>query len=198
MPVTTISKTPLLVHLRKLIEIDPDEECAILDYHEPALYPRKSFLLEKGNISRYEFFILKGCLRVFVTDQSGNEHTLSLNIESWWCGDLKSFINQEPASYYIQALEDTEVLRLNLTNWNKLLNTVPQMEHWFRVSFQNALIAKQERIIQNISLTAEERYLRYLEKYPHILQRVPQKHVASYLGMTPEFFSILRRKMAQR
>lgn len=193
-----ISKAPLLDHLRQIIAIDPTEEAIILECHEPKFYPRKSLLLQKGTISRNEFYILKGCLRVYMVDNSGTEHTLSLNIENWWCGDLKSFINQTPASYYIQALEDTEVLQLSLPNWNRLLDQVPGMEKRFRIGFQNGLIAQQERIIQNISMTAEERYLQYLEKYPQILQRVAQKHVASYLGMTPEFFSILRRKMASR
>ncbi|MCE7991654.1 MAG: Crp/Fnr family transcriptional regulator [Roseivirga sp.] len=193
-----ISKAPLLDHLKEFIAIDPTEEETILECHEAKFYPRKSLLLQKGIISRHEFYILKGCLRVYMIDMSGTEHTLSLNIENWWCGDLKSFINETPASYYIQALEDTQVLQISLANWNKLLEKVPKMEKRFRLSFQNALIAQNDRIIQNISMTAEERYLQYLEKYPHILQRVAQKHVASYLGMTPEFFSILRRKMVGR
>ena len=159
---------------------------------------QKEFLLRSGDVCRHETYVLKGCLRTYYTDDNGFEHVIYFSIEDWWAEDLFSFLTQTPAKYTIEALEDTEVLQIEKANLEKLYQQVPKFERFFRLSFQNAYIAQQERITQNLSFTAEERYTFFKKKYPYSEQRFSQKQVASYLGITPEFLSVLRKKMATR
>jgi len=119
-------------------------------------------------------------------------------VEDWWTGDLYSFLTQTPATFNIDALEDTEVLQISKPNLEKLYESVPKFERFFRFQFQNAFVAQQQRIMQSLSFTAEERYLHFINKYPQLEQRIPQKQVAAYLGITPEFLSMLRRKLAKK
>ncbi len=118
-------------------------------------------------------------------------------IEDWWTGDLYSFPTQKPSNHFIDALEDTEILQISKPNLDKLFEQVPKFERFYRILFQNALIAQHERINQNLSFTAEQRYLHFIKKYPEVEQRISQKHVATFLGITPEFLSMLRKKIAK-
>jgi len=159
---------------------------------------RKEFLLREDEVCRHETFVTQGCLRTYYVDQNGMEHVLGFSIEDWWAEDLYSFLTNKPARLCIEALEDTEVLQIEKINLEKLYEEVPKFERFFRLSFQNAYIAQQERITFNLSSTAEERYLSFKNKYPYCEQRFPQKQIASYLGITPEFLSTLRKKSAGR
>ena len=115
-------------------------------------------------------------------------------MENWWFGDLQSFINKSPASFNIQALEETTVLSISRKSWDILLNEVPEFVVYTRVLFRNTMFSHENRILQNLSYTAEERYRYFLEEYPNLSLRISQKQMASYLGITPEFLSMLRRK----
>jgi len=119
-------------------------------------------------------------------------------MEDWWVGDLYSFLTQTPATYFIDALEDTEILQISKANLDKLYVRVPKFERFFRLILQNAFIAQQQRINQNLSFTAEQRYLEFIKKYPQLEQRLSQKHVSAYLGITPVFLSMLRRKLSRK
>ncbi len=191
------SEAIFLDKLRSLISIEPAKEQFILDCFEQKEYSKKELILKNGSISRHEYFIIEGCMRMFVLDKAGLEHTLSICVEGWWCGDIKSFTQQESAWLNIQALEKTTVLQISRKDWDKMITSIPETERWFRLGFQHGLIAQQERIIQNISNTAEERYQSYAKRYPQIIERVPQKHIASYLGITPEFLSMLKKRGVQ-
>ncbi|MEM7298257.1 MAG: Crp/Fnr family transcriptional regulator, partial [Bacteroidota bacterium] len=127
-------------------------------------------------------------------DFNGAEHNMSFAVENWWSGDLQSFLNQERATCNIQALEESIVLSINQENWNTLVKEVPVFVSYTRVLFRNKMFAQQNRIVQSLSLPAKERYQLFLEEYPDLSQRIPQKHIASYLGITPEFLSMLRAK----
>jgi CRP-like cAMP-binding protein len=141
---------------------------------------------------------VKGCLRTYTLDENGVEHIVMFGIEDWWVGDLYSFLTQSPASYFIDALEDTEVLQISKSNLDILYENIPKFERFFRLILQNAFIAQQKRINQNLSFTAEQRYIDFIEKYPQLEQRISQKHISSYLGITPVFLSMLRRKLIQK
>jgi CRP-like cAMP-binding protein len=166
---------------------------SLLQYKE---LKRKEFLLRPGEICRHETFVTKGCLRTYYIDENSFEHLLEFSIEDWWAEDLYSFFTGKPAKLCIDALEDTEGLQIEKTNLEKLYKQVPKFEKFFRLSFQNAYITQQERITFNLSSTAEERYTSFKNKYPYGEQRFPQKQIASYLGITPEFLSTLRKKLA--
>lgn len=184
-------------HIKNHVEIDASDEGEILSFFTLKTFSKKDFLLNEGKTSRYEYFIISGCVRIFVVDSQGTEHNLSFNSENWWAGDLKSFVKNDAATYNIQALEETTVLQINRNSWLALLNEYPTMEKYFRLMFQNAVNAQQTRIVQSISYTAEERYLYFIESYPKLTQRIPQKHIASYLGITPEFLSMIRRNLTK-
>jgi len=119
-------------------------------------------------------------------------------VEEWWTGDLYSFLTQTPGNFIIDALEDTELLQISKDDLEKLYECVPKFECFFRLILQNAFVAQQQRINQNLSFTAEERYLHFIKKYPQLEQRLSQKQVAAYLGITPEFLSMIRRKLARK
>lgn len=193
------SNTPfdlILQNIGKHIPLDPIEMEFFTSLLESKQIRKKDFLLQPGEICKTENFIVKGCLRTYSVDQEGVEHIVMFGIEDWWVGDLYSFLTATPAQYYIDALEDTLVLQINKQNLDLLYERVPKFERFFRLIIQNAFIAQQNRINQNLSFTAEQRYLEFVKKYPHFEQRIPQKQVAAYLGMTPVFLSMLRRKLA--
>ncbi|SIN89124.1 Crp/Fnr family transcriptional regulator [Chitinophaga niabensis] len=192
-------KTDLLLENIKMhISLDKEEAGYFLGLIRSNTIKRKGFLLKQGEICRYESFITKGCLRVYTLDNNGVEHVVMFGIENWWVSDLRSFLMQTPAQYMIDALEDTEVLQISKPDIDQLYEKVPKFERFFRIILQNAFVAHQQRIEQNLSFSAEERYHFFTDKYPHMDQRIPQKQIASYLGITPVFLSMLRRKQLKK
>lgn len=184
----------LLQHISRHIQLDPTEEAYFLSLIQLKTIRKKEFLLKQGEICKTENFLLSGCMRTFKLNEQGEEQVMQFGIEDWWVGDLYSFLTQTPASYSIDALEDTDVAQITKENLDKLYEQVPKFDRFFRLILQNAFIAQQDRIHQNLSLTAEERYEEFVRRYPQLEQRVAQKHIASYLGITPVFLSMLRRK----
>jgi CRP-like cAMP-binding protein len=137
-------------------------------------------------------------LRSYTVDDKGYEHILQFASEGWWISDMFSFLTSEPSTYNIDALEDAEILLLNKDANEELLQKVPKMERYFRILSQNALIALQRRLMGSHTQTAEEKYTRLISTYPDITQRVPQHMLASYLGITPETLSRIRKQIAGR
>lgn len=188
----------ILQNVSKHIQLDKSEEEFFVSLLEHKPIKRKDFLLRQGEICKTENFIIKGCLRTYTIDDNGFEHIVMFGIEDWWVGDLYSFLTKKPASYFIDALEDTEVLQITKERLDRLYEKVPKFERFFRIIIQNAFIAQQTRINQNLSYTAEQRYMDFIKRYPHLEQRLTQKQVSAYLGITPVFLSILRRKLARK
>lgn len=165
---------------------------------QPKKLKKKRFLLGDGDVCKHIAFVEKGLLRVFIIDEKGAEHILQFALEGWWAADLSSFLTGEPSRYYIEALEDTELLLLSKPSRDALLEKVPAFERYFRILIENNLIVTQRRLITSFSDTAEEKYQKLLHHFPHILQRVPQHMVASYLGITRETLSRVRTQIAAR
>ncbi len=180
------------------IKLNDEEHEYFLSLLQPRHIKRKDYLLRQGEICRNEHFILKGCVRVYTIDEDGQEHIVMFGIEDWWVGDLYSFLTQTPATFFIDALEDTDILQISKPNLDNLYEKVPKFERFFRIILQNAFVAQQQRINKNLAYTAEERYLDFVKSYPQLEQRLPQKQVSSYLGITPVFLSMLRRKLASK
>ena len=188
----------LLQNVAKHILLDKTEADFFVSLLQHKILKRKDFLLKQGSNCKTENFIIKGCLRTYTIDENGFEHILMFGIEEWWVGDLYSFLTQTPANYFIDALEDTEVFQISKENLDRLYERVPKFEKFFRVILQNAFIAQQHRINQNLSFTAEQRYLNFIKKYPQIEQRISQKQVSAFLGITPVFLSMLRKKISKK
>ena len=164
----------------------------------PKKLRKRQYLLQEGDACKYQAFVVKGILRSYTIDEKGTEHILQFAPEGWWITDLYSYLTGEPSNFTIDTLEDAELLLITRAEWEELMRKVPKLEHYFRVLIQAHLIATQRRLLQTLSQTAEEKYLKFAQTYPDCLQRVPQHMIASYLGITRETLSRLRKQMAVR
>ncbi|MGV3761227.1 Crp/Fnr family transcriptional regulator [Parapedobacter sp.] len=176
----------------------PEDMAVFNDLLKPKSIKKKQLLLREGEICNFEAYIASGCLRTFYIDENGSEVILQFSVEDWWVSDIGSFHDRTPSLLYIETIEDSELLTLNPTSKEELLARVPQFERVFRLMIQRHLSAVERRLIRTIAKTAEERYVEFIKQYPKIALRVPQHYIASYLGMTPEFLSKVRRRMATR
>ncbi len=164
---------------------------------KPVKYEKKAFLLQAGEVCNFEAFINKGCVMTYLLNEEGKETVLYFSIEDWWVSDLSSFNEQRKSDFYIQSLEDSEVLTLNPQTKEELLFHAPSFERVFRLMVQKNLSVMQNRLHSIIAKTAEQRYTDFIKRYPSIMQRVSQRHIASYLGVTPEFLSKIRAKQSK-
>tara|TARA_R110002094_G_scaffold84966_1_gene89239 strand:+ start:102 stop:689 length:588 start_codon:yes stop_codon:yes gene_type:complete len=156
---------------------------------------KKAFLMQAGEITRYEYFITKGCLKVYTLNEDGTPHISMFAVEDYWTGDMASFMTKEPSSYFIKATENTELLGISRANFDLLFQEIPKFERFYRILYQRSLISYIRRSNHGISLTAEERYLEFKKKYPKIVNRITQKDLAGYIGITPEFMSKIISKV---
>lgn len=163
---------------------------------EPKSFPKKTFLLQEGEVCNFEAYVVKGCIRTYYIDENGLEVILQFAIEDWWIGDIASFHDQKPSRLFIETIEDCELLVFTPQTKEELLFKVPKFERVFRLMIQRNLSATQNRLFRTIAQNAEQKYLDFIQKYPTIPQRVPQHYIASYLGISPEFLSKTRKKLA--
>lgn len=180
------------------IQLSPTEQGILVTLFESRSIKAGEFLEKAGEQSRYFIFVNMGCLMAYYTDDEGVDRVIQFATASWWTGDLHSFTKCEPSIYSTRALADSEVLMITRPNLDGLLEQVPSLEKYFRILFQNSLVAHQHRIVQTLSATAEERYASFRERYPTLEQYVPQKYIASYLGVTPEFLSKIRKRLTKK
>lgn len=163
------------------------------------LHVRQHDVVERaGEVTRYFMYVNTGCLMTYYTDDAGNDQVLQFPVAGWWTGDLHSMSQQVPSISSTRALVDSEVFLLPMTEFDTLLTRYPAFERYFRIIFQNSLVTQQRRIIQAFTFTAEQRYEFFRKKYPSLEQFVPLKYIASYLGITPEFLSKIRRKLIEK
>ncbi|HTH56628.1 MAG TPA: Crp/Fnr family transcriptional regulator [Cyclobacteriaceae bacterium] len=158
-------------------------------------FMKGQYVVQQGDVCKYENFVLSGCLKTFYVDPEGQEHIVMFAIEDWWTSDLGSFINQAPADFNVQCLENSEVAQISFEDLEKLYLEIPQLERFFRIIIQKGFASSLKRIVNNFALPAKERYLKFRVQYPQIEQRVPQYMIASYLGMTKEFLSKIRSQL---
>lgn len=184
----------LLANFHKHVNLDEDEQHALISRLKPKTYKRKEKVLYAGDTCKAVSFVVKGCLRMYHTDDDGNEHIVNFFAENWWAADVDSFYSQKPAFYTIEALEDTEVFRLGIDALEELYNLSPKFERFFRILTQNGFVIYQRRMTSAMSLPAIERYHHFQKLFPDLEQRIAQKYIASYLGITPEFLSKIRKK----
>ena len=159
---------------------------------------KRQYFLQEGDVCKYQAFVVKGLLRSYTVDEKGSEHILQFASEGWWMADLSSYLTNEPSFLNIDALEDVELLLLTKPSWEQAMKKIPALEHYFRIIIQNHLVATQKRLLQSLAETAEEKYNRFLATYPECVQRVPQHMVASYIGVSRETLSRIRKQVAER
>jgi CRP-like cAMP-binding protein len=178
----------------KSVNLTPEETALFNEILEYRQVPKKTRLLQAGDVCNFEAYVIKGCIREYTVDENGTEVTLQFAVEDWWVSDLASFQDQTPAYMNIETLEDCELLILTRENKERLLTEVPKLERMFRLMLQRHLTVVQKRLFKTIATTAMEKYQEFINRYPGIPQRVPQHYIASYLGISPEFLSKLRAR----
>ncbi|MBB6611602.1 Crp/Fnr family transcriptional regulator [Pontibacter sp. Tf4] len=186
----------LLESIHTKVHLTEAEQQLCQSFFVPETLHRRQFLLQEGDVCRHIAFVESGVLRSYTLDAKGGEHVVQFALEGWWISDNYSFLTGEPSTFNIDVLEDSAVLLLTKDAMDELVLQVPKMERYFRLLMQNSLIALQRRLVSSLSNTAEEKYLKLIQTYPTIVQRVPQHMIASYLGITPETLSRIRRQLA--
>ena len=187
-----MEKNLILENISKHISLSNDETYYFFSLLEEKKLSKKELIVKHQQPCKNINFVLSGILRAFYMDASGKESTIMFAVSDWWITDMYCFINEKPSMLNIEALEESSILQLSKDNLDKLYSKVPKFERFFRIMMQNAYIREQLRVIENLSLPAEERYYNFLKKYPLAVERVTQKQIASYLGITPEFLSIIK------
>ena len=183
----------ILKNVSKHIQLTEEEKKFFTSLLKTKELKKKQFLLKAGEISRHENFVEKGLLRAYTVDDKGQEHIAMFGMEDWWISDMYSFLTETPATQFIDALEDSVIYSIDTADLEKLYLKVPKFDRFFRILLQNAFIANQKRVLASISQSAEEQYLAFTKKYPSLEQRIPQHQIASYLGITPETISRIRK-----
>jgi CRP-like cAMP-binding protein len=189
---------PLRRHIARRIEISGEEFTRCSSFFVPRTLRKRQFLVQEGEPGRYIAYVSHGCLRTYALDPRGEEHVVEFAVDDWWASDLRSYLTGEPATYNIDAVEESHLLLLDRESRERLLAAVPKMERFFRLLQEANYVATHRRISESLSKTAEERYLNFLKTYPLFVRRLPQKYIASYLGITPQSLSRIRKELVTR
>jgi len=189
----------LFQKLEEKIKLTEEEKKLSRSFFVPKKLRKKQYLLQEGDVCKYVAFVEKGLLRSYTINDKGQEHINQFAFEGWWIADQFSFLTREPSKYNIEAMEDCELLLLSKSSEDEMLDKIPKFERYFRILLQNNLIATQKRLVSSLSQTAEERYSELIQDCPTTLpHRIPQHMLASFLGITPETLSRIRRQITSK
>lgn len=191
-------ETAIISYVDKFVKLSAQEGENLLSAFQKILIKKKQLIIQPDFPAPYRYYVLQGSMRAYVVAENGQEHTISFAIEDWWITDYNSYLYQQPATMFVTALEDTVALRLSYIQEQQLKAQNPKFETFFRIIAERGLAYQQRRIITNLTKTAEERYEDFLDKYPLLARRVPQYTLASFLGMTTEYLSKLRKRRGSK
>ncbi len=186
----------LIKNICELVPLSEKEVEVVCDAFIPRHLKKKELLLQKGEPSNHMRFVSDGCMKVYSVDEDGQEHILQFGISGWWVNDLYAFLTNSPATFFIQAITESTMLQIHRDRLDQLYDEVPMIDRFFRLKTQNGYVALQERTIHSMSESAEQRYTKFINRYRNMEQRIPQYMIASYLGVTPEHLSAIRKKMS--
>ena len=182
----------LIQHIQSIVPLTEEEVDIVRELVKEKEIPRKKFLHQAGEVASYAAFVVEGCLRSYTVDRDGFEHILQFAPENWWISDMYSMVKNKPSELNIDALLDSKVLLLSRNCQVSIFDRIPKLERYFRILSENAVAASNQRTINYLSLTAKMRYEKFCDLYPTLINTIPQKSIASYIGITPEFLSKLR------
>jgi len=188
----------LFRHIEKKITLTDGDKEIIKTFFVSKSLRKRQYLLQEGDICKHLTFIAKGLLRTYNVDDKGDEHMSVFGWEGWWLSDFNSFLNGEPAVFNIDAIEDSHLFTISRADYEVLFLTVPIMDRYFRILYQNSIVTKERRLMSSITHTAEEKYVQLAKSNPQMIARVPQNLIASYLGIAPETLSRIKKNLALR
>lgn len=185
-------------YLRRHFELSEQDAELFRSVSRTKKLRRKQYLVQEGDVWRYNAFVLKGLLRTYSVDDKGQEHYIQFSPEDWWAGDRESYVYETPAKYNVDAYEDSEVLLISKPDMEMLHANVPAFNHFMRNLLERSFIALRNRVQSNISFTAEEKYRDFLRIYPDLANRLPQHMIAAYIGITAETLSRVRHHISKK
>ena len=188
----------IIKHFDKYLPLNDTEKEALISRLTERRIKRKQYILQEGDICKYFAYVVEGCFKMYGIDSSGTEHNLIFAAEDEWITDLDSLHKERPSKLFIEAIEPTTILQISKGDLWYLYTNYPKFDRNFRVIIEDKYIELQNRLLQTFSTTAYQRYESFLEQYPNLSNRLPNTQIASYLGITPEFLSTLRRKKATK
>jgi len=183
----------ILKNIAKHISLSEDEISVFTSMITYKKLAKRTLILQANQDCRYLTYVHTGALRSYYVDKNGKESTIMFAIADWWITDMYCYLNRKPAMMHIETIEESTIFQISRLNFDNLLDAVPKFEKFFRILMQNAYTREQLRVMENLSATAEERYNSFVIKYPQVVKQVTQKQIASYLGITPEFLSTLKK-----
>ena len=184
----------LIQHVKKFIDLSESEVVLFNKYVERHQFKKKEFIMQESSICKYLYFVEKGCLRMYFINKRGVEQITQFALDGWWISDYQSFMNYSPSDYYIQTIEESRIVSIDNKNLDKLLIELPMLERYFRIIMQKAFAGAQLRSKLLYEMSKEEFYIHFSTSFPEFMRRVPQYMIASYLGLTPEYLSELRKR----
>lgn len=189
---------PLLSYFERYLPLDLEETRVLEGVTSQRKIKRRQFILQEGDVCKHYTFVVEGCFKMYGVGKNGNEHNIQFASENEWIADIGSFHSEEPSNFYIEAIEPALILQIKKQDLLFLYVNLPKFDRNFRVIIEDKFIELQNQVLQNISSTAEQRYLAFLEKHPKLAQRLPNTQIASYLGITPEFLSKIRKDLSKK
>lgn len=185
----------LLNNIARHIRLTSEEQAHVVSLLTFKTIKRKQFLLREQEVCHYSAFVTRGCLRGYTVDANGFEHILQFAPPDWWIADMYSLLSQQPGNLNIDALEESDVLLLSKSDQEQLYLDIPKFERFFRIITENSLVASRQRLLDNLSLSAQQRYEAFCQHYPSLIHTLPQKQIAAYIGVTPEFLSKMKSNL---
>lgn len=185
-------------YVARHIQLTGEEENYFVSLLRITKVKKKQCIVQPEFTCKYRSYVVDGAMRAYLVDNNAQEHTIAFAIEDWWISDYNSYITQEPATLFVEAMEDTILVQIDYNAEQLLMETNPKFERFFRIITQRSFAFLQKRMLSNLCKTAEERYEEFIEKYPSIASRVPQYALASYLGFSTEFLSKIRNKRIKK
>jgi len=175
-----------------------EEEVLVQEVFKLRKFRKKQYLLQEGDVCKHMVFVIKGAARMYSVDEKGHEHIIRFGVEGWWLGDYESYMLETPTRFHVEMLENSELLMAAKEQMEDLIEKVPAVKQMINVIDKQSAIANQQRIHTAISLTAEDRYEALMQSHPEFLQRFPQTMIASYLGITAETISRIKKKLVYK
>ena len=186
--------SPVIEYISRYVDLDDDEIVHFKSFLKMKKVRKRQFIVQPGFVCKHKSYVVKGAFRAYLVDSEGREHTLAFAIEDWWISDYTSLIYQEPATLFVEALEDSVLIQIEYEDEQLFLKEIPKLEKFERIITQRSLAFQQKRLLSNFIMTAEERYDEFMDKYAAIAKRVPQYALASYLGFSKEYLSKIRNR----